>query len=132
MAHRYGADRRQRLWWVSERHGPDTRKALGMTSGPVVTGIGVVAPNGLSTDEYWAATCAGRSGIGRVTRFDPTQYPTQLAGEVLGFRAEVRLSSRLVTQTDHVTRMALVAADMALADAGVLSGDLPEFDVGVV
>jgi len=83
----------------------------------VVTGIGVVAPNGLGTDAYWSATCAGRDGIGPVRRFDPTGYPARLAGEVPGFDAGEHLPGRLLPQIDHMTGLALVAADWALADA---------------
>jgi thioesterase domain-containing protein len=53
----------------------------------LVTGLGVAAPNGLGTEEYWSATLAGRTGIGRITRFDPERYPVRLAGEVPGFAA---------------------------------------------
>jgi act minimal PKS chain-length factor (CLF/KS beta) len=98
----------------------------------VVTGLGVTAPNGLGTKDYWEATCRGESGIGRVSRFDPTRYPVRLAGEVLGFVAEDHLSSRLIPQTDRMTRLALVAADWALADAGIQPDELPEFGMGVV
>jgi act minimal PKS chain-length factor (CLF/KS beta) len=98
----------------------------------VVTGLGVAAPNGLGTQDYWAATRTGKGGIGRVTRFDPSQYPSRLAGEVPGFEARDHLPSRLLPQTDHMTRLALVAADWALADAGVEPQELPEFDMGVV
>ncbi|GGR93932.1 MULTISPECIES: ketosynthase chain-length factor [Streptomyces] len=98
----------------------------------VVTGLGVAAPNGLGTQDYWAATRTGKGGIGRVTRFDPSQYPSRLAGEVPGFEARDHLPSRLLPQTDHMTRLALVAADWALADAGVKPQELPEFDMGVV
>jgi act minimal PKS chain-length factor (CLF/KS beta) len=98
----------------------------------VVTGVGVAAPNGLGVAEYWAATCAGVNGIGEITRFDATSYPSRLAGEVPGFVAENYLSSRLISQTDHMTRLALVAGDWALADADVRTEDWPEFDIGVV
>lgn len=98
----------------------------------VVTGIGITAPNGLGNDAYWAATRAGKSGIGRITRFDPSQYPARLAGEVPGFTASEHLPSRLMAQTDHMTRLALVAADWALADAGVVPAELPAYSMGVV
>jgi minimal PKS chain-length factor (CLF/KS beta) len=88
-----------------------------MTGPPVFTGIGVVAPNGLGTASYWSATCAGVSGIGEVGRFDAAGYPSRLAGEVSGFRAEDHLPGRLLPQTDHMTRLALVAAGWALEDA---------------
>jgi act minimal PKS chain-length factor (CLF/KS beta) len=98
----------------------------------VVTGLGVAAPNGLGTREFWAATRAGHSGLGRITRFDPTPYPSRLAGEVSEFVAGDHLPSRLLTQTDRMTQLALVAADWALADAGVTPANLPEFDMGVI
>ncbi|MFJ9686156.1 ketosynthase chain-length factor [Streptomyces bacillaris] len=98
----------------------------------VVTGIGVTAPNGLGTEAYWAAARSGKSGIGRITRFDPSGYPARLAGEVPGFTASDHLPSRLMAQTDHMTRLALVAADWALADAGVVPDELPAYSMGVV
>jgi minimal PKS chain-length factor (CLF/KS beta) len=103
-----------------------------MTRSTVVTGIGVVAPNGLGTGDFWQATQDGRDGIGPIQRFDAAGYPARLAGEVPGFTAEEYLPSRLLPQTDHMTRLALVAADWALADAGVRPAELPAFDMGVI
>ncbi|WP_432073739.1 ketosynthase chain-length factor [Streptomyces wuyuanensis] len=103
-----------------------------MSTAVVVTGLGVVSPNGLGTKDFWAATKGGKSGIGRITRFDPAPYPARLAGEIPGFVAEDHLPNRLLPQTDRMTRLALVATDWALADAGVTPAELPEFDMGVV
>ncbi|MEV8536613.1 ketosynthase chain-length factor [Streptomyces sp. NPDC051211] len=103
-----------------------------MSASVVVTGLGVAAPNGLGASDYWAATLAGKSGIGRVTRFDPSDYPARLAGQIPGTAAEDGLPSRLLPQTDRVTRLALVAADWALEDAGIRPSELPDFDMGVV
>ncbi|MGW4245269.1 ketosynthase chain-length factor [Nocardia sp. NPDC004722] len=102
------------------------------TSTAVITGIGITAPNGLGKQEYWEATRSGRSGIGRLTRFDPSGYPATLAGEISGFDAAQHLPNRLLPQTDQVTRLALVAADWALADAGIDTTTLAEFDMGVL
>ncbi|MEU3077288.1 ketosynthase chain-length factor [Streptomyces laurentii] len=102
------------------------------TSPTVVTGLGIAAPNGLGTEDYWKATLAGESGLGPVTRFDATQYPSRIAGEVPGYTAEEHIPSRLMPQTDHMTRLALTAADWALADAGIDTGELPEYGIGVV
>lgn len=98
----------------------------------VVTGIGVTAPTGLGVEAYWEATRAGQSGIRRITRFDPSGYPSRLGGEVAGFDAREHLPNRLLPQTDHMTRMALVAADWALTDAGVRPSELPEYSMGVI
>ncbi|MFE4454961.1 ketosynthase chain-length factor [Streptomyces sp. NPDC056796] len=98
----------------------------------VVTGLGITAPNGLGTEDYWKATLAGESGLGPVTRFDATQYPSRIAGEVADYVAEDHIPSRLMPQTDHMTRLALTAADWALADAGIDTAELPEYGIGVV
>ncbi|MEU6102500.1 ketosynthase chain-length factor [Streptomyces flaveolus] len=98
----------------------------------VVTGLGVAAPNGLGLDEYWRNTLAGRSAIGQVTRFDASSYPSRLAGEISGFEAADHLPSRLLPQTDRMTRIALVSADWALADADVNPADLPDYAAGVI
>ncbi|MFG2041510.1 ketosynthase chain-length factor [Dactylosporangium sp. NPDC048998] len=98
----------------------------------VITGIGVVAPNGLGTEAYWRSTLDGRSGIGRITRFDPGSYPARLAGEVPGFEPRRHLPGRLLPPTDHMTRLALVAAEQALADARLDPAGLPEYAAGVV
>jgi act minimal PKS chain-length factor (CLF/KS beta) len=103
-----------------------------MSTATVVTGIGVAAPNGLGADDFWAATCSGRNGIRPLTRFDPAGYPAVLAGEVPGFVAGDHLSGRMLPQTDHMTRLALVVGDWALADAGVVPAELPSFDMGVI
>ncbi|MBZ4319363.1 ketosynthase chain-length factor [Streptomyces huiliensis] len=102
------------------------------TARAVFTGIGVTAPNGLGTEAWWAATLAGRPGIRPVTRFDASGYPATLAGEVPGFEPKDHIPSRLLPQTDHMTRLALTAADEALADAGVDTAALPDFAGGVV
>ncbi|MER7193722.1 ketosynthase chain-length factor [Streptomyces flaveolus] len=98
----------------------------------VVTGLGVAAPNGLGLDEYWRNTLAGRSAIGQVTRFDASSYPSRLAGEISGFEAADHLPSRLLPQTDRMTRIALVSADWALADADVNPADLPDYAAGII
>ncbi|NGO68932.1 ketosynthase chain-length factor [Streptomyces boncukensis] len=103
-----------------------------MSGRVVVTGLGVAAPNGVGAADYWAAARNGTSGIGRLSRFDPSGYPARLAGEITGFDADAHLPSRLVPQTDRMTQIALVSADCALADAGVRPGELPDYDMGVV
>ncbi|MEU7580017.1 ketosynthase chain-length factor [Streptomyces sp. NPDC041068] len=103
-----------------------------MNAPVVVTGLGVAAPNGLGTHDFWAATLAGKGAIGRITRFDPASYPSRLAGEIPGFEAAAHLPSRLLPQTDRMTRIALVAADWALADARVDPGQMPAYGMGVI
>ncbi|BAL90262.1 putative beta-ketoacyl synthase beta subunit [Actinoplanes missouriensis 431] len=98
----------------------------------VFTGLGVVAPTGLTVEEYWAATLAGRSGITELERFDAGRYPSRLAGQIRDFRAEDHLSGRLLPQTDRVTRLAIVAADQAIADARVDPSQLCDLEMGVI
>src|ERR1700730_10999998 len=106
LANRHGADSGQRFRRFPERDGPGPpQQEPGMPSRIVVTGIGVVSPNGFGVNDYWTATCGGKSGIGRITRFDPRQYPAKLAGEVSGFSAEEHLPSRLIPQTDRMTQL---------------------------
>lgn len=83
----------------------------------VITGVGVVAPNGIGTEAWWKATTAGTTGIAQIKRFDPTKYAAQLAGEVDDFSADDWIERRLQVQTDRWTHMALAATQMALEDA---------------
>jgi act minimal PKS chain-length factor (CLF/KS beta) len=103
-----------------------------MTGHAVVTGIGVTAPNGLGAAAYWAATLAGRSGIRRITRFDPAGYPVRVAGEVPSFAAAEHVPGRFIPQTDHWTHLGLTAAAMALDDAGADPGQFPEYEMAVL
>jgi minimal PKS chain-length factor (CLF/KS beta) len=98
----------------------------------VVTGLGITAPNGLGVAEYWRSVLDGVSGIRRITAFDPEPYPATLAGEVPGFDPAEHLPSRLLPQTDRMTRLALVAAEEALSDGGVDPATLPEYTAGVI
>jgi act minimal PKS chain-length factor (CLF/KS beta) len=98
----------------------------------VVTGIGLCAPNGLGPTAYWKNTLHGQSGIGPITRFDTSQYWSKIGGEVPGFEPTEHLQRRLLPQTAHMTRLALVATDWALWGAGLRATDLPEYDVAVV
>jgi 3-oxoacyl-(acyl-carrier-protein) synthase len=106
--------------------GPATR-----TRRAVLTGLGVVAPTGGDTAEYWRTTLAGRSAIGPITRFDASGYPVRLAGEVRDFDPAATVEQRILAQTDLWTHFALVAAQRALAAAGLPTpGDDP-FAIGV-
>ncbi|MGO4631448.1 ketosynthase chain-length factor [Streptomyces sp. 2RAF24] len=98
----------------------------------VVTGIGVIAPNGLSSEAYWKSVREGVGVLDRITREGCEHLPLKVAGEVRGFEAASLIEERFVVQTDRFSHYAMAAASMALDDAGL--GDDPEepFDVGVV
>ncbi|WP_422755594.1 ketosynthase chain-length factor [Micromonospora sp. WMMD708] len=103
-----------------------------MSATAVITGLGVAAPTGLGVERHWAATLRGENAIGTMTRFDVRRYPARLAGQITGYTAEEHLPGRLLPQTDRMTRIALTAADWALADAGVRPEELDDYDMGVV
>ncbi|SNQ48496.1 putative Actinorhodin polyketide beta-ketoacyl synthase 2 [Frankia canadensis] len=98
----------------------------------VITGLGIIAPNGLGTERYWDATLSGRSGIGELDRFDTTGYPSRLAGLVRDFDAAQYLPGRLLPQTDICTRLALTAAGWAIEDAGLDTAAVRDYDMSVV
>jgi 3-oxoacyl-[acyl-carrier-protein] synthase II len=85
----------------------------------VVTGLGVVCPVGIGVKEAWQAVVAGRSGIGAITRFDASAFPTRIAGEVKGFVPESWMDKREVRRNDRFIQLALAAADMAMRDSGL-------------
>lgn len=98
----------------------------------VVTGIGLCAANGLGPTAFWKNTLRGYNGIGPITRFDTSKYWSKIGGEVPGFEPAEHLQGRLLPQTDHMTRLALVATDWALWGAGLRSTDVPEYDMAVI
>ncbi len=88
----------------------------------VITGLGVLACNGIGKEDFWNACIAGRSGIRRITRFDASPLPSQIAGEVANFDPQaLGLTEIECRLTDRNTQMALSAANLALQDAGLLN-----------
>lgn len=85
----------------------------------VVTGMGAVTPVGNNVTDTWEAVLAGQSGIGRITRFDPSGLRTQIAAEVKGFSPSPYLSSKEARRMDPLAHYAASAAGQALEDAGL-------------
>ncbi|HDD35176.1 MAG TPA: beta-ketoacyl-[acyl-carrier-protein] synthase II [Candidatus Desulfofervidus auxilii] len=85
----------------------------------VVTGLGLVTPVGIGVEESWEAICAGKSGIGKITRFDASAYDSQIAGEVKGFRAEEFISKKQIKRMDLFIQYALAATRMAMEMANL-------------
>ena len=83
----------------------------------VVTGLGIISPVGNSVDEFWNSLIAGKSGIGRITQFDPAQFNSQIAGEVKGFDPHPHISVKNKRRMDKFVQYAVVAAHQAAADA---------------
>ncbi|MFD3438680.1 ketosynthase chain-length factor [Streptomyces sp. NPDC058685] len=100
----------------------------------VVTGIGVIAPNGVGTDVFWKATQEGISVLDRVTREGCGDLPLRVAGEVRGLDPATMVEGRYLVQTDRFTHFAMAAADLALEDARLGRADYEDepYDVGVV
>jgi act minimal PKS chain-length factor (CLF/KS beta) len=98
----------------------------------VITGLGVVAPNGFGAKGFWAATLSGCSGIRELDRFDTSDYPARLAGLVDDVDPAAHLPGRLLQQTDVSTRLALIAAQAALDDADVDPAEMTDYDMGIV
>ncbi len=85
----------------------------------VVTGVGAVTPVGNTAEEFWAALLAGKSGIGPITRFDTTGYPTRIAGEVQGFEPLKYIDKKDDRKFDPFLKYAIACAVMAVEDAGL-------------
>ncbi|KWV33646.1 ketosynthase chain-length factor [Micromonospora rifamycinica] len=98
----------------------------------VITGLGVIAPNGFGVKEFWSATLSGRSGLRELDRFDTSGYPARLAGLVGDVDFAEHLPGRLLQQTDVSTRLALIAAQAAIEDADVDTSALTDYDMGIV
>ena len=86
----------------------------------VVTGMGVVSPIGIGTDQFWTAAINGVSGVRRVSSFDASSRRSQVAGEVPEFDPKTFLSAKVIEQTDRFSQLALLAAKLAVEDAGGL------------
>jgi len=98
----------------------------------VVTGIGVVAPNGIGKDVFWQNCFDGISGIRPISLFDAHAYRCRCAGEVIDFTPEEHLGPKGLRTLDRTTRLALVAAQFALKDAALEVTPAGCQDIGVV
>ncbi len=98
----------------------------------VVTGIGTVNPIGNSVEETWEAVKQGQSGIGKITHFDPTDYPSKVAGEVKNFSPEKYIDKREARRMDSFTLYGLYAAMEAMEDAGLEIGSYDPERIGVI
>jgi len=97
----------------------------------VITGLGAVAPNGNSVDEFWTSLTAGISGSGPITCFDPSGHRVKIAGELSGFEPESVLDPKEIRKLDPFSVYALVATDEAVTMAGVNPEKLNLDRVGV-
>jgi len=98
----------------------------------VVTGMGAVTPLGLSVEETWRGLVEGRSGVSRITQFDPSPYPSQIMAQVKGFEPADYLEAREAKRTSRFSQFAVAAAKMAVEDAGLSIDRSKAEDAGVV
>ena len=85
----------------------------------VVTGIGIVSPIGLTVASTWNSLINGRSGIGRIAAFDPTESETQIAAEISNFDPENYMDRKEARRADRFSQLAIAAAEEAVAQAGL-------------
>jgi minimal PKS chain-length factor (CLF/KS beta) len=97
-----------------------------------VTGIGVVAPNGVGTDQFWKATCAGLCALAPIDREGCESSPLRVAGLVRGFDPAQFVHERVLVETDRFTHFALAAVGLALEDSGLPQDPDDPFGIGVV
>ena len=93
-----------------------------------ITGIGVISPIGTGLDAFWAGVHAGRSPVRRIDRFDPSPFRSQVAAQVDDFEPLDHMDAKTARQLDRFSQFALVAGRLALADAGLGTGDVEGLD----
>jgi len=98
----------------------------------VVSGLGAVTPLGCDVDTFWSSLCAGRSGIGPVTRFDAAEFDSRVAGELEGWNPESLFSSKDLRHLDRFAQYAIYAADEAVRSSGLRNGSVDPGRVGVL
>ena len=98
----------------------------------VVTGMGVLAPNGNNVSEYWNALTAGQSGIDHITYFDTTDFPVKIAGELSNFDPEQYFERKEVRKLDPFSVYALVASNEAIQMSGLDAGGFDPQRAGVM
>jgi len=98
----------------------------------VVTGVGVVSPVGIGAQEFWKALKNGKNGISKITRFDPSNFKTQIAGEVKDFDPSKRLDFKETKRFDLFTLYALYSTAEAIEDSGLDLESLDKDRAGVI
>jgi 3-oxoacyl-[acyl-carrier-protein] synthase II len=98
----------------------------------VITGLGIVSPLGIGLEENWDAVSNGRSGIGPITRFDPKDLSSKIAGEVKNFNPEDYIDKKEIKKMDTFLHYSFAAGKMAVADSGLVINDENAERVGVL
>ena len=98
----------------------------------VVTGLGTLSPVGNTVDEFWTSLVQGRSGVGMITRFDTTGYPTRIAGEVRNFDPLDFVDKKEARRLDPYLQYAIASAALAVQDAALDTGKVDGTRFGVL
>jgi 3-oxoacyl-[acyl-carrier-protein] synthase II len=98
----------------------------------VITGLGAITPLATGVEESWRKLCQGKSGVARITKFDPSGFNVQIAAELKDFHPEDFLDKKKIRRTDPFIQYALVAARMAIDDARLTINGNNASRVGVV
>src|SRR3990167_6377391 len=98
----------------------------------VITGVGVVSPNGLGADMLWSAVIEGRCAARPVEGFDARRFPTTFACEVTGYTPEEHFSSKELKRLDRFVQLGLIAAKEAIGDSGIDASKEPLDRIGVI
>lgn len=98
----------------------------------VVTGLGLVSPLGTGVQKNWEALCAGRSGLGPITKFDTSDFPTQIAGEIKDFRSEDFMDKQQIRRFDIFIHYAMASARMAMDESGLKIDSSNKHRVGCI
>lgn len=98
----------------------------------VVTGIGLVIPVGIGVETAWKNVCEGKSGIGPLTRFDPTGFETRIAGQVRDFNPELYIDKKEIKKMDLFIHYAIAATKEALGDARLAITPENSEQIGVI
>ena len=92
----------------------------------VVTGMGAITPVGNDVPSFWNSLIAGKNGINRITKFDPSEFKVKLAAEVKNFQPENYMDKSMIRRTDLYCQYALAAASQAMTDSGISGKIKPE------
>lgn len=105
---------------------------MGSMKRVVITGMGIISPVGNTVEEFWGAMISGRSGIAVITRFDPSNFKTQIAGEVKNFTTEPIIEAHEAKRMDLFSRFAICSAAQAVQRSGLVLENMDPFRVGVI
>lgn len=97
----------------------------------VITGMGVIAPNGIGVENFWDSLVHGRSGVRRITRFDASSYPCQIAAEVPDFDPTDYMDPKTSKRLSRFAQFALASSQMAVDDSGIDLSQEDPFRAGV-